>query len=124
MTSNVTNSLSLSYLGVCHDALTHGLPKPEDHVDHPGGEPSLPHEPAQHPGRDAGHLARLAHHGVTGHDGGGDLEGEQVKREVPGGDEPGHAHRVPAGDVHHARPAHSLGGVQQTLPRVRKLKYE
>ena len=114
-------STSINHLGVCHNALPHGPPKPEDHVDHPGGKPRLPHEPAQHPGGDTGHLAGLAHHGVAGHDGGGDLKGEQVQREVPGGDEAGHAHRVSAGDVHHARPAHSLGGVHQTLPRMRKL---
>ena len=49
------------------------------------------------------------------------LECEEVEREVPGGDEPGHAHRVSAGDVDHARPAHCLGGVHQTLPRMREL---
>ena len=40
------------------------------------------------------------HHGVSARDGGRDFEGEEVEREVPGADEPGHAHRGAGRVVH------------------------
>ena len=59
---------------VSDDALSYRAAVAKHHVDHPGGEPRLHHQGAEHPGRDAGHLAGLAHHRVPRHDGRGDLE--------------------------------------------------
>ena len=117
------------------DGLARGGPVAEHHVDHASGQPGLRHDGAQHPGRHTCHLAAVllshaqlrtewclvsapgfADHGVAGHDGGGDLEGEEVERQVPGGDEPRHAQRPPAGQVHHARGA--LARVDQALGNV------
>ena len=117
---------------MCDDGLACGGPVAEHHVDHASGKPGLRHDGAQHPGRDTRHLAAVllshncalssaytvsapgfADHGVAGHDGGGDLEGEEVERQVPGGDEPRHAQRPPARQVHHARG--TLASVHQAL---------
>ena len=62
----------------------------------------------------------LADNSAAGHEGGGDLEGEEVKREVPGRDQPRHADRLPAGDVDHPDPA--LAIPHQALPRCPELQ--
>ena len=58
---------------------------------------------------------------LTCHDGRGDLECQEVEREVPWRDEPRHPQGSSAGDVHHGGRLLAGGSLHQTLPGVREL---
>ena len=66
-------------------------------------------------------LRREVYTVLTCHDGRGDLESQQVEREVPWRDEPRHPQGSSAGDVHHGGRLLAGGSLHQTLPGVREL---
>ena len=81
------------HLRVPHYGFSSSRASPIDYIADPRGEPHFPHDLGHHVSRERGHLARLADDRTAGSKGWGNLKGEQVKREVPRGNKPCHAHR-------------------------------